>query len=186
MTQFDKGWLIHWRNAAMGGLTKGYLGGDRAAQLEVALGMKAEEARDPITRTRLTEAKAITGEALLKLHLQRQAQLVTPQKRRTALHKHVSFTHIPRPCSPSTTTQISSIQSSSSSSSYVSVSPGDSESEKVDSGSESSTIFLETPRTIPGSSTLRPLPITPTPASRYLRGSLKVPQKQRVWRLRRN
>ena len=173
-------------NAAIGGLTKGYLGEDRATQLEAALAIKADEVKDARKRTKLTEAKAITGEALLKLHLQRQAQLVTPQKRRTALHKHVSFNRPPKACPPTTTTQISSVQLSSSSSSYVSLSASDTESERLDSGSERSTIFLRTPGSIPGPSTARPPPITPTPAPRHLRGPLKLSQQQRVLRPRRH
>ena len=172
-------------NAAIGGLTKGFLGQDRAEQLEAALAIKADEAKDARNRTRLTEAKAITGEALLRLHVQRQAQPVTPQKRRMALSKHVSFNRPPKPCPPTTTTQISTIPLSSSSSSYVSFSDSDSESERLDSGSECSTIFFRTPGTIPGPSTSRPLPITPTPAPRHLRGPPKPSQEQRVLRPRR-
>ena len=91
-------------NAAIGRLIKGFLGEDRTAQLEAVLATKAEEAKDARKRSRLTEAKAITGEALLRLHVQRQAQPVTPQKWRMALQKNVSFNCPPKPCPPTTTT----------------------------------------------------------------------------------
>ena len=61
-------------NATIGGLTKGYLQEDRAAQLEAALAIKTEEMKDVRKRTKLTDAKAITRAALFKLRLQQQAQ----------------------------------------------------------------------------------------------------------------
>ncbi|KAF8417292.1 hypothetical protein EV426DRAFT_711743 [Tirmania nivea] len=60
-------------NAAIGGLTTGFLGENRAMQLEVVLAAKVEEAKQARKRTRLTTSKAITGADLLKLHLEQQA-----------------------------------------------------------------------------------------------------------------
>ena len=73
-----------------------YLQADRAAQLEAVLALKVDESKDARKRTRLTDAKAITGEALLKLHLDKQAK---PSK----VHKHISFNRLPKSC-PSTST----------------------------------------------------------------------------------
>ena len=51
------------------------------AQLEAALALKVDEVKDAKKRTKLIDAMAITGEALLKLHLQQQAQPSTTGKR---------------------------------------------------------------------------------------------------------
>ena len=58
-------------------MTKGYLQEDRAAQPEAALALKVDEMKDTKKRTKLIDAKSITGEALLKLHLQQKAHLAT-------------------------------------------------------------------------------------------------------------
>ena len=52
-------------NAAIGGLTRGYLGEDRATQLEAALAVKVDENKNTRKHTALTKAKAMTGEELL-------------------------------------------------------------------------------------------------------------------------
>ena len=175
-------------NAAISGLTKGYLQEDRATQLETALAIKTEEMQEARKRTKLTKAKAITGEALLKLQLPQQAEPSTPKNKRirTGLHKHVSFNRPPQSCPSTITTLKSNILSSSSSSSYVSCSGNDTELDRVDSASESSTIYVRTPGTISGPSTPRPIPTTPTPAPRVLRAPLQLLKQPRVLRPRKN
>src|SRR5437879_5503508 len=137
-------------NAAIGGLTRGFLGEDRAIQLEAVLATKVEEAKEARKRTKLTDAKAITGEALLKLHRERQAQQSTPKtprKRRTGPPKTVSFKHLPRSSRSTTTTYISISSSPSLSESGPSFQASDSEFESIHSGSEGSTIYVRTPGT---------------------------------------
>ena len=58
-------------------MTKGYLQENRAAQLEAVLVLKVDEVKDAKKHTMLIDAKSITGEALLKLHLQQKAHLAT-------------------------------------------------------------------------------------------------------------
>ena len=144
-------------------------------QLEAALAIKTEEIQQAKKCTRLKNAKAITGGALLKLRLQQQAEPSTPKTKRIrkGLHKHVSFNRPPQSCPSTSTTLRSNISSSSSSSSYVSCSGSDTELDRIDSASESSTIYVRTQRDIPGPCTTRVLPTTPTPAPRLL----KVPPK---------
>ena len=51
------------------GIDQRVLQADRAAQLEAVLALKVDQSKDARKCTWLTDAKAITGEALLKLHL---------------------------------------------------------------------------------------------------------------------
>lgn len=173
-------------NAVIGGLTTVYLQEDRAVQLEAALAIKTEEMQQTRKHTRLTNAKVITGGALLKLRLQQQAGQSTPKTKqiRKGLHKHVSFNRPPQSCPSTGSTPRSNIISSSSSSSYVSCSGSDTELDRIDSASESITIYVRTPGDIPGPSTTRALPTTPTPAPRLLKVSLKPLLELRILRLR--
>ena len=68
-------------NAAMGGLTEGYLGQERARQVEVANALRAEESKKR-RRTKLTNWRAVLGKDLLvKLkQLTLQESPKTPQQ----------------------------------------------------------------------------------------------------------
>ena len=53
-------------NAAVGGLTEGFLGQDHAIQLETALQQKVDDLKNARRRTKVTAARAITGAELLQ------------------------------------------------------------------------------------------------------------------------
>ena len=73
-------------NAAIGSLVKEYLSEDWLVQLQAAWALK-EDNKDR-KRTKLSEAKAITGEELLRLRLEKLALESAPKARR----KQVAFT----------------------------------------------------------------------------------------------
>ena len=58
-------------NAAVGGLAEGYLGQERALQLEAAMASKAEESNNR-RRTKLTNSRAVLGKDLLVQQLATQ------------------------------------------------------------------------------------------------------------------
>ena len=118
-------------NAAIGGLTRGYLGEDRATQLEAALVVKVDKNKNTRKRTALTKAKAMTGEELLKLQLQKltQAPKAGPQEKTVTFHRIQSNSKV-----------LDSPESDSDSSS-ISIS----DSDDLDTVSEGSTIYIRTP-----------------------------------------
>jgi len=60
-------------NAAIGGLTGGFLGQDRAMQVEAAMAAQVEAVKDVRRRAKLTTDRAVTGEELLRLRKELEA-----------------------------------------------------------------------------------------------------------------
>ena len=149
-------------NAAIGGLIRGYLGEVRATQLEAALAVKVDKNKNTRKCTALTKAKAMTGEELLKLQLEKltQAPKAGPQK------KTVTFYRI------QSNSKVLNSPESDSDGSSISIS----DSDDLDTVSEGSTIYIRTPGgagETEGLSTPVCQILTPTPPTR----SILVPSR---------
>ena len=159
-------------NAAIGGLTEGYLCQERTLQLEAAIESKVIESKSTRKRTRLTDSRAILGQDLLA-KMQQLAIKETPKGPKSRATKRVTFApKRGRQCPPH-----SYISLSSSATEDVSDS-GDSQ----DSASTCSTIHVTTPRHFLSESSQSLLPpLSEPPAPTPVATSLSMP-KRPIWR----
>ena len=152
-------------NAAIGGLTRGFLGEDRATQLEAALAVKVDESKNTRKRTTLTKAKAVTGEELLRLQVEKLPQVpkARPQKKKVTFRQTQSNKDSPE---------------SDSNGSFISFS----DSDDLDTCSEGSTIYVRTPGGAERAEGLKapicPI-LTPTPPARGPLAPSRVPGSSR-------
>ena len=149
-------------NAAVGGLTEGFLGHDRAIQLEATLNQRVDDLKNARRRTKVTTARAITGSELLQKMKDLALNPSKTPKKAPGTTKKVTFSKPPklqkrRAPSPATI-ELSSTSSESG------------EGSGFESDSDGSTIYVMTPGTIqatPGQCAIS----TPTPAARKLAAS---------------
>ena len=156
-------------NAAVGGLTEGYLYQEQTLQLEAAIASKVEESKITWKRTRLTDSRAMLGKDLLA-KMQQLAIKETPKGPKRRATKRVTFA----PKRGRQRPPPSYISLPSSATEDLSDS-GDSQ----DSASTCSTIHVATPRHFLSESSqslLPPLSEPPTPI--LVAHALPMPQRQ--------
>ena len=126
-------------NAAIEGMTEGFLGQDRVTELEAALKKKVDDLKDARRHTKVTATIAITGAELLQKMRDLAPYPPSTPKKYTGPSKKVTFSKQPKPPKRGTPSP-STINLSS-------TSPESAGTSRFESECEGSTIHLMTPST---------------------------------------